>query len=80
VPEIRSDIVKIALSPPKLLGCPFTRWSIEKLREHILRVGVVHRISDETLRKILQEEGVRLQRSKTWKESNDPHFRTKKNG
>jgi len=80
VPEIRSDIVKIALSPPKLLGCPFTRWSIEKLREHILGVGVVHRISDETLRKILQEEGVRLQRTKTWKESNDPHFRTKKNG
>jgi transposase len=80
VPEIRSDIVKIALSPPKLLGCPFTRWSIEKLRDHILKASVVYRISDETLRKILQEEGVHLQRTKTWKESNDPHFRTKKNG
>jgi len=80
VPEIRADIVKIALSPPKLLGCPFTRWSIEKLREHILIVGVVRRISDETLRKVLKEEGVHLQRTKTWKESNDPAFRTKKNG
>ena len=79
VPEIRADIVKIALSPPKLLGCPFTRWSVEKLREHILRVGVLSRISAETLRLILKEEGVHLQRTKTWKESNDPAFRTKKN-
>lgn len=79
VPEIRADIVKIALSPPKLLGCPFTRWSVEKLREHLLRVGVLSRISAETLRLILKEEGVHLQRTKTWKESNDPAFRTKKN-
>ena len=79
VPEIRADIVKIALSPPKLLGCPFTRWSVGKLRQHLLKVGVVRRISEETLRKILKEEGVHLQRTKTWKESNDPAFRTKKN-
>lgn len=79
VPEIRADIVKIALSPPKLLGCPFTRWSVEKLREHLLKVGVVRRISDETVRTILKEEGVHLQRTKTWKESKDPAFRTKKN-
>jgi len=80
VPEIRSDIVKIALSPPKLLGRPFTRWSLEKLREHILAVNVVRKISIETLRTILKEEGVHLQRTKTWKESNDPAFRTKKKG
>jgi transposase len=80
VPEIRADIVKIALSPPKLLGCPFTRWSVEKLREHILRVRVVPRISNEALRRILKEEGIHLQRTKTWKESKDPAFRTKKNG
>jgi len=49
VPEIRADIVEIALSRPKLLGCPFTHWSLEKLREHILRVRVVPKISLETL-------------------------------
>lgn len=79
IPEVRADIVKIALSPPKLLGCPFTRWSIPKLLEHILKVGVVRRMSDETLRRILKEEGIHLQRTKTWKESKDPAFRTKKN-
>jgi transposase len=80
VPEIRADIVKIALSPPKLLGCPFTRWSLEKLREHLVKVSAVRKISLETLRTILMEEGVHLQRTKTWKESKDPHFHTKKNG
>lgn len=79
VPEIRADIVEIALSPPKLLGRPFTHWSLEKLREHILRVSVVRTISLETLRTILKEEGVHLQRTKTWKESNDPAFGSKKN-
>jgi transposase len=79
VPEIRADIVEIALSPPKLLGCPFTHWSLEKLREHILRVRVVPKISLETLRTILKEEGVHLQRTKTWKESKDLAFRSKKN-
>jgi transposase len=79
VPEIRSDIIMIALSPPKLLGRPFTRWSIAKLREHILKVGVVRHIGEETLRLILKEEGIRLQRTKTWKESKDPAFRRKKN-
>ena len=79
VPEIRADIVEIALSPPKLLGCPFTHWSLEKLREHILRVRVVPKISLETLRTILKEEGVHLQRAKTWKESKDPAFRSKRN-
>lgn len=79
VPEIRSDIVKIAQSPPKLLGCPFTRWSVAKLREHLLRVKVVSKIGEETLRTILKEERVHLRRTKTWKESNDPAFRTKKN-
>lgn len=79
IPEVRADIVKIALSPPKLLGCPFSRWSVPKLLEHLLKVGVVRSISDETLRKILKEEGVHLQRTKTWKESKDPAFRSKKN-
>lgn len=77
--EIRSEIVEFALSPPKLLGMPFSRWSLEKLREYLMRVKIVKSISLETLRTILNDEGVRLQRTKTWKESNDPQFGSKKN-
>jgi hypothetical protein len=40
---------------------------------------VAPKIGEETLRSLLKEEGVRLRRTKTWKESNDPVFRIKKN-
>ena len=78
--EVRAEIVECALSPPKLLRLPFSRWSLEKLREYLVKVRVVKTISLETLRTILNGEGVHLQRTKTWKESNDPRFESKKNG
>jgi len=36
-------------------------------------------ISHETIRRILQENGIKYRRTKTWKESNDPNFEIKKN-
>jgi transposase len=80
VEEIQAEIVHIALAPPRLLGRPFTVWSLEKLREHLITARVVKTISLETLRVILHKHGARLQRTKTWKESNDPAFAAKKNG
>jgi transposase len=79
VEELQAEIVQIALAPPKLLGRPFTVWSLEKLKEYLTMTKVVKTISLETLRSILQKHGVRLQRTKTWKESNDPEFAAKKN-
>lgn len=79
-PEIRAEIIEFALSPPRLLGRPFSKWSLEKLREYIMQMKVVKSISIERLRTILHEEGIKLQRTKTWKESNDPAFASKKNG
>ena len=35
-------------------------------------------ISHETIRRILQESGIKYRRTKTWKESNDPDFELKK--
>jgi transposase len=77
--EVRADIMNVALAPPKLLGLPFTKWSLAKLSEHLVKVGIVKNISIETLRTILKEQKIRLQRTKTWKESNDPEFDVKKN-
>lgn len=79
-PEIRAEIVECALSPPRMLGKPFSRWSLDKLREYLCQTRVVKSISIEHLRTILMEERVSLQRTKTWKESNDPAFARKKNG
>ena len=75
-----AQIAETALCPPPLLGLPFTRWSLEKLREYLIQQKLVPSISLEKLRSILKEKKVRLRRTKTWKECNDPRLRAKKNG
>lgn len=66
-------IVETANQRPEALGAPFTRWSIRKLaaflgdnNKRIVRIG------RERLREILGENRVTFQRTKTWKDSNDP--------
>lgn len=78
--EHQSAIVELALIPPGVMGLPFTQWSLEKLRDEIVRRKIVDSISIETVRTILEKHKVRYQRTKTWKESNDPEFDAKKNG
>lgn len=58
---------------------PFSSWSLTKLAEFLVSEGVVEDISHEGLRKLLDADGVSFQRIKTWKESTDPEFETKKN-
>jgi len=77
--EQRSLIVETALCPPDLLGRPFRRWSLAKLRDYVIAERIVESISIETIRQILRANKVRLQRTKTWKECNDPKLRSKKN-
>jgi hypothetical protein len=45
---------------------------LTKLRDHLLREGIVAAISRETLRRILHEGGVSWQTTTTWKTSTDP--------
>jgi len=78
--EIKAEIAEIAQCPPSLLRQPFNRWSLEKLQVYLVKTKVVPRISIETLRMILKGQRVSHQRTKTWKESNDPKFESKKNG
>jgi len=75
----RSLIRETAMCPPDLLGRPFRRWSLEKLREYLVEERIVKSISVEWLRQILRAGKVRLQRTKTWKECNDPKLASKKN-
>ena len=78
--EQKSIIIETALCPPDLLGRPFRRWSLAKLREYLIEEKIVGSVSLETLRQILRGCKIRLRRTKTWKECNDPHLRSKKNG
>ncbi len=66
-------IVETASARPEALGLPFTRWSLRKLAACLAanhrRVVVVGR---ERLHQILHTHDVAFQRTKTWKETNDP--------
>ena len=76
--EQRAEIIELALIPPKVLGLPFTQWSLEKLKNEAIRRNLVDSISHETVREILKTARISHQRTKTWKESNDPEFEEKK--
>ena len=76
--EERQIIIDIALSKPTDLGLPFTEWSLPKLKDYIIGNTDIDYISHETIRRIIQERGIKYRRTKTWKESNDPNFEIKK--
>lgn len=76
--EQRETVVDIALTKPRDLGLPFTEWSLPKLKDYIIGNTDIDYISHETIRRILQDNGIKYRRTKTWKESNDPDFEIKK--
>lgn len=78
-PEQRAEIIELAQIPPKTIGLPFTNWSLPKLKQVAEERKIVKSISIETIRTILDEADITYQHTKTWKESNDPEFHTKKN-
>lgn len=66
-------IVATATARPESLGQPFTRWSLRKLVAYLAdNERRVVKIGRERLRQILGRNKVTFQRTKTWKESNDP--------
>lgn len=75
-PYVRELICRVARTPPRQAGLPFTTWSLTKLAEHL---AATHRVvvSVETVRQVLRAAGVRWQATKTWKASNDPQFAEK---
>jgi transposase len=73
-------MVAVALTPPEQLRQPFGVWSLPKLRDYLIAQKVVVTISDVHLGRILRREGLSVQRTKTWKQSNDPDYARKKSG
>ena len=73
-------MVATALTPPDQLGQPFAVWSLPKLRDYLIAAKVIPTISDVHLGRILRRSGLSLQRTKTWKQSNDPDYVRKKSG
>ena len=49
----RQEIVVLANMNPRDIGLPFDRWSLQRLREHLITHSLVESISAETVRQIL---------------------------
>jgi transposase len=77
-PEHQSNLIELALTPPNLTGQPFTHWSLQKLLDVATGRKLIPKVSLETVRGVLREHHVSLQRTKTWKQSKDPKFEQKK--
>jgi hypothetical protein len=77
-PDDQQFIVETANSRPESLGRPFARWSVRKLADYLRsQASRPIEIGRERLRQILFRHRITFQRTKTWKESNDPHRDTK---
>ena len=76
-PMVREQICRTAKSDPARLGCPFTCWSLTKLRDYLAENKHI-RVSHETIRQVLRKAGISFQNTKTWKHSSDPQFAAKK--
>jgi transposase len=72
-PQIR-ELIDIALSSPAERGLPFSAWTVPKLAEYCRQRGLLPPITDEWVRRLLRREGLRAQRIRTWKTSDDPAF------
>jgi transposase len=73
--QVRAWICTIARTSPVDWGITaFSTWSLAKLRDHLLREGIVAELSRETLRRILHAGGASWQTTTTWKASTDPDF------
>jgi transposase len=77
-PRLISDddidlIVAAAATRPEKLGLPFTHWSVRKLAAYLAGRTRPVRIGRERLRQLLHKRGISFQRTRTWKESTDPH-------
>jgi transposase len=71
--DVVEQIREVALSSPdSLIG--MTTWSLAKLRDYLIEQKIIKTISLTWLGEILRRGKVRLRRTKTWKESDDPDF------
>lgn len=78
-PEDESVVVEIAKMPPQAFGQPFNQWSLRKLTDCLVRREMIPKVSHVTIGKVLEQHKVTYQRTRTWKESNDPDLASKKN-
>lgn len=59
-------IIEIALTEPRALGQPFSRWSLHRLVRFLMDTNVVKTISHDTVWRILRARGVHFVKGQGW--------------
>lgn len=72
--EQKAKMLKAASTEPIKLGLHFTTWSLSKLRDYYLKESIVQSISLESIRRLLNSEGMKIKKSKRFQYSNDEEF------
>ncbi len=74
-----TQLIELTKVSPRALGYPFNSWTLYRLKAAAVERGIFLEVSHMSVKRILDAAGISLQRTKTWKESNDPDFEVKKN-
>ncbi len=61
----RQEIVRLARTSPTTLGLNFSHWSLQRLRQELIRRGIVTEISAEAIRQELRKGGLVFE-GRTW--------------
>ena len=64
--EQAQQMVEIALTEPRALGQPYSRWSLHRLVRYLMETKVVKTISHDTVLRILRAKGIRFQKGEGW--------------
>jgi hypothetical protein len=61
----RNFVIETALCPPDLLGDPYRRWSLARLRPFVVGEEMVGSITIATVPRMLKTAKVKIRRTKT---------------
>jgi transposase len=75
-PAQRDVVVAVARARPDTQGVALTRWSLHKLARYLAEQQIAQ-LSATTLRALLEQAGLSVQRTRSWKWSPDPDFKPK---
>lgn len=71
------QVAGIATTPPGKLAVPINTWSLSHLQRYLEEKTEVGKLCRETIRSILDEQGISFQQVQRWQESPDPELESK---
>jgi transposase len=71
-------VAEVATTPPERLNVPVNTWSLSHLQRYLEEQTEVGRLCRETIRQILEQQGISYQKAQRWQASPDPELAEKK--